>query len=199
MAFDALYASKKLFASFKKAAWIASTTTLILLVPLIIEMDREAQITEMEKEQMNVLTGSSSRPLNYPSPAAAATMASTSPRAAAVPILSLYRSIMRLHHEKLTGPLRALGDDYVRHEFRSHLRKASPQTTQTQWTQFVRQWTDYKAFVSGGGGEKAPLVDTSEELSPELLEAMSPDQRKRVEELRAEAGRLGGKGEPRGE
>ena len=50
------YAAKRLFASFKKAAWIASTTTLILLVPLIIEMDREAQITEMEKNEMSVLT-----------------------------------------------------------------------------------------------------------------------------------------------
>lgn len=55
----ALFAAKKLFASFKKAAWIASTTTLVLLVPLIIEMDREQQILEMEKEQMNVLTGPS--------------------------------------------------------------------------------------------------------------------------------------------
>lgn len=51
------YASKRLFASFKKAAWITATTVLVLLVPLIIEMDREQQITEMEKEQMNVLTG----------------------------------------------------------------------------------------------------------------------------------------------
>ena len=55
---NALYASKKLLASFKKAAWIASTTILILLVPLIIEMDREQQIMEMEKEQLNVLTSS---------------------------------------------------------------------------------------------------------------------------------------------
>jgi len=54
------YAAKKLFASFKKAAWIAATTTLILLVPLIIEMDREGQILEMEKEQLSVLTGPSS-------------------------------------------------------------------------------------------------------------------------------------------
>ncbi|KAL6761371.1 hypothetical protein V8C86DRAFT_2536609 [Haematococcus lacustris] len=54
----ATYAGKKLFASFKKAAWISATTVLILLVPLIIEMDREQQITEMEKEQMSVLTGS---------------------------------------------------------------------------------------------------------------------------------------------
>lgn len=62
MAFGALasntvYASKKLFTSFKKASWITATTVLILLVPLIIEMDREQQIMEMEKEQLNVLTG----------------------------------------------------------------------------------------------------------------------------------------------
>jgi import receptor subunit TOM22 len=51
------YASKKLVNSFKKAAWIASTTMLVLMVPLIIEMDREQQILEMEKQQMDVLTG----------------------------------------------------------------------------------------------------------------------------------------------
>jgi import receptor subunit TOM22 len=50
------YAGAKLFNSFKKAAWITTTTVLILLVPLIIEMDREQQIVDMEKEQMNVLT-----------------------------------------------------------------------------------------------------------------------------------------------
>lgn len=51
------YAGRKLFTSLKKAAWIASTSLLILLVPLIIEMDREQQIIEMEKQQMDVLTG----------------------------------------------------------------------------------------------------------------------------------------------
>ena len=45
-------AGAKLFNSFKKAAWITSTTVLILLVPLIIEMDREHAIVEMEKEQV---------------------------------------------------------------------------------------------------------------------------------------------------
>ena len=50
------FVAAKLFNSFKKAAWIASTTVLILLVPLIIEMDREQQIVDMEKEQMSVLT-----------------------------------------------------------------------------------------------------------------------------------------------
>lgn len=54
---QASFAARKLFASFKKAAWISSTTLLIMLFPLIIEMDREQQMLEMEKEQMNVLTG----------------------------------------------------------------------------------------------------------------------------------------------
>lgn len=51
------FAAKKLFTSFKKAAWISATTLLVLFVPLVIELDREQQILEMEKEQMSVLTG----------------------------------------------------------------------------------------------------------------------------------------------
>ena len=47
---------KRLLNSFKKAAWITSTTVLVLLVPLIIELDREQQILDMEKEHLNVLT-----------------------------------------------------------------------------------------------------------------------------------------------
>ena len=43
-----------------------------------------------------------------------------SPRAAAAPILELYRSIIRVHKHKLVGPLKELGDDYVRSEFRAH-------------------------------------------------------------------------------
>ena len=35
---------------------------LILLVPLIIEMDREQSVIEMEKEQMNVLTAAAAAP-----------------------------------------------------------------------------------------------------------------------------------------
>lgn len=46
----------RLSLSVGKAAWLASTTLLVLLVPLVIEMDREAQLLEMEKEQMSVLT-----------------------------------------------------------------------------------------------------------------------------------------------
>lgn len=40
-----------------KAAWIAGTTFLVLLVPLIIEMDREQQQMEFETQQVGALTG----------------------------------------------------------------------------------------------------------------------------------------------
>ena len=40
-----------------KAAWIAGTTFLVLLVPLIIEMDREQQQMEFETQQVAALTG----------------------------------------------------------------------------------------------------------------------------------------------
>jgi hypothetical protein len=40
-----------------KAAWIAGTAFLILVVPLIIEMDREQQLVEFESGQLGALTG----------------------------------------------------------------------------------------------------------------------------------------------
>ena len=42
-----------------KAAWIAGTAFLVLIVPLIIEMDREQQIVEMEAGVESALTGGS--------------------------------------------------------------------------------------------------------------------------------------------
>ena len=45
------------FRSAGKAGWIAGTTFLILVVPLIIEMDREQQLVEFEGQQLGALTG----------------------------------------------------------------------------------------------------------------------------------------------
>ncbi len=45
-----------------KAAWIAGTAFLILVVPLIIEMDREQQLVEFESGQLGALTGAPAAP-----------------------------------------------------------------------------------------------------------------------------------------
>ncbi len=46
----------KVAAATGRAAWIAGTAFLVLVVPLILEMDREQQLTELENQQMGVLT-----------------------------------------------------------------------------------------------------------------------------------------------
>jgi import receptor subunit TOM22 len=53
----ATYVTRRLATSFGKALWLATTTMLVLVLPLVIEMDREQQMVDMEKEQMGVLTG----------------------------------------------------------------------------------------------------------------------------------------------
>ena len=42
---------------YRQGGWIAGTTFLVLLVPLIIEMDREQQQMEFETQQVAALTG----------------------------------------------------------------------------------------------------------------------------------------------
>ena len=52
---DAAVVARKLARSTGKAAWIAGTTFLVLVVPLIIEMDREQQFSDLELQQASLL------------------------------------------------------------------------------------------------------------------------------------------------
>jgi len=57
---DARTVAWKLAKSTGRAGWITATSCLILLVPLIIEMDREQQLVEFENQQLGALTGGAS-------------------------------------------------------------------------------------------------------------------------------------------
>ncbi|KAH7286317.1 hypothetical protein KP509_32G000700 [Ceratopteris richardii] len=52
---------KKLLLSTGKAAWIAGTSFLVLFVPLFIEIERDAQLAELESHQATLL-GAPSQP-----------------------------------------------------------------------------------------------------------------------------------------
>ncbi|XP_003539271.2 mitochondrial import receptor subunit TOM9-2-like, partial [Glycine soja] len=52
---DAAFITKKLLRSIGKAAWITGTTFLVLVVPLIVEIDCEQQLNDLELQQANLL------------------------------------------------------------------------------------------------------------------------------------------------
>lgn len=52
---DAAFVTKKLMLSTGRKAWIVGTYFLILVVPLIIEMDREQQLNELDLQQATLL------------------------------------------------------------------------------------------------------------------------------------------------
>lgn len=68
LASDTSYVGKKLLRSTGKAAWIAGTTFLLLVVPLIIEMDREQQMNDLELQQASLLGTPPVNPLAPPPP-----------------------------------------------------------------------------------------------------------------------------------
>ena len=54
---DGAFGAWRLTRSTGKAAWIAVSSFLVLVVPLIIELDREQQLVEFEAQQLGALTG----------------------------------------------------------------------------------------------------------------------------------------------
>ena len=114
-------------------------------------------------------------------------------------ILGLYRQILRAHYKQLPTPMRILGDGYARDEFRRHLETG--RTTHEQWIEFGSQWSKYLSTIApatdtkpgstgergGGDGVGGVLSTSSGDLAPEILEAMTEEQKMMLQKLKEEA------------
>lgn len=115
-------------------------------------------------------------------------------------ILGLYRQILRAHYKQLPAPMRLLGDGYARDEFRRHLQGGK--TTHDQWIEFGSEWSKYLSTIApvvdtapgsagerGGGdiGAAGTLRNLSGDLPPEILDAMTGEQKMMLDKLKQEA------------
>jgi hypothetical protein len=108
----------------------------------------------------------------------------TSSNAPRSPVLAALRSVLRLHRTTLPPPLRSLGDEFLREEFRRH---HAANASSAQWGAFVTEWQRYASQLRGEA--TAPMA-RSGELDAETRAALSPEQRAQLDRLRAETERL---------
>lgn len=79
--------------------------------------------------------------------------------------------------------MRALGDNYVRDEMRRH---KDAQTSKTQWQTFVKEWQNYRDMLTG----EADLKNKGGDIHPDVLDAMTPEQKQQFLDLREETQKL---------
>ena len=79
--------------------------------------------------------------------------------------------------------MRALGDNYLRDEMRRH---KEAQTSKAQWQTFVKEWCIYRDMLTG----KADLPNNSGEIHPDVLTAMTPEQKQQFLDLKQETEKL---------
>ncbi|EDW59494.1 succinate dehydrogenase assembly factor 3, mitochondrial [Drosophila virilis] len=90
----------------------------------------------------------------------------------------LYKTILRLHRG-LPTELRALGDNYVRDEFRRHL-KCNPMEAQL----FMTEWARYASTITKQLGLRGkPKGELGEPLDAQSVEMLKDDQVVQLYEL----------------
>lgn len=95
-----------------------------------------------------------------------------------LPPLKLYRNILRAHRE-LPELQRALGNEYVKNEFRLHKDIENP----LHIIGFLASWQDYLSLINNGAWQAGSL-------SRETFEKMSTDQVVQLYELMKESERI---------
>lgn len=97
-----------------------------------------------------------------------------------LPPLQLYRALLRAHVYKLPSEIRALGDQYVKAEFKAHKNIDNP----LHIVGFLTQWQDYLREIDGGSWMQG-------KLKKQDLEKMSPEQVGQLYELMQETQKMG--------
>ena len=89
--------------------------------------------------------------------------------------LQLYKEIMVLHKHKLPPAMRALGDTYVRKEFKAHMYQGN--CSRAQFEQFLNAWKSYAETI------RQQETVQGKPLSAEQRRLMNDAQRAQLEEL----------------
>lgn len=138
---------------------------------------------------------------------------------AAAPAFSLLRSILRLHRERLPPPMRAMGDTFVLSEFRRALRHEMSEEQRRmfalEWQRYAAMLggtADQQAAAAAAaqpaqaaagagasqqfeqqslGSVTAAIAAGSADMTEQLLQHLSPDQRRQLVKLQQEAYAVG--------
>ena len=104
--------------------------------------------------------------------------------AAPVETRALLRRILRLHEFKLAPVQRAIGNPYVKKEFRDH--HVEGKANAQQYQRFVGAWKDYVKQMSGDD----EVSKKGRALSKEERSLLSKEQRKTLSDLRSQVSKI---------
>ena len=94
--------------------------------------------------------------------------------------IQLYRSILKLHRDRLPREMRHLGDDYVKNEFQLHKATTNP----TQLNYFFQAWENYLESMKKSSGKFGRNLEQTE------AGKLNDEQRIKLAQLRDETKNL---------
>ncbi|XP_041371977.1 succinate dehydrogenase assembly factor 3, mitochondrial-like [Gigantopelta aegis] len=95
-------------------------------------------------------------------------------------VRALYKALLKLHRG-LPAPMKALGDQYLKAEFRTHAKVAPAEADA-----FLSEWTKYYVTLAKQLGSKKKTQQIGEHLSPQLIDNFHDEQLGQLYELHKE-------------
>ncbi|GFS00173.1 succinate dehydrogenase assembly factor 3, mitochondrial [Elysia marginata] len=92
-------------------------------------------------------------------------------------VRALYKGILKLHRG-LPLQMKALGDHYVKEEFRAHKEAESAEVAV-----FMQEWTKYYVTLAKQLSQRKQRQEVGQNLSPQMLDNFSEEQLGQLHEL----------------